>query len=102
MSGCFAGNRHMMFLWKLSDEMVSLSRHLRGYRMLGKSRSRTQQTVEDTGIGSALLSSLIFLCPDFIERNALRNFWWSFSCFLLLRRTYADQGSLVVSLQSSH
>ena len=37
-----------------------------------------------------LLSSLIFACCDFIERNAPKSFWWCFSCFFLVQWTHAD------------
>ena len=49
----------------------------------------------------ALLSSLIFAWPDFIERNAPKNFWWCSGCFLLLWWTRADWQSLSVSSGSS-
>jgi hypothetical protein len=65
------------------------SGRLREHMLFGKSRSITQKTVNDPEalIGSpclsllatllhwiSLLSSLIFVCHDFVERNAPKNF----------------------------
>jgi hypothetical protein len=44
MGGCFAENRHVVFLWK-GHVMFCWSGHLRGYVMFGKGIKITQQTV---------------------------------------------------------
>ena len=49
--GCFAENRHMVFLWKLPDKSASdvlQSGCLREHMMVGKGVSITQQPVDDS------------------------------------------------------
>lgn len=105
MRECFAENRHV-FLWKLSGERacdVWWSGHLGGHMIFGKSINITQPTV-DNALALVLLAGLLWasLIADdtialvhfafsffndlcllcFIEKSALKNFWWCSGCFL--------------------
>ena len=48
------------------------------------------------GIGSPCLLLLMFICHDFVERNAPKNFWRCPGFFLLLQRTCADWQKFLV------
>ena len=47
------------------------------------------------GIGTSCHSLMVILCHDFIERNALKHFWWCSGGFLQLPQTWANWQSNV-------
>ena len=127
MKRCFPKNRNVDFLFFVclffSESFLekgyvvfSWSGCLKEHIMFGKSISIIQQwTTISTGPlvcltlfaglywaslllhWFTLLSSLIFACHDFIEKNIPKSFWWCSGCFFLLQWTHADGQSLMVS-----
>ena len=110
LRGCFAENRHMVFFWKLPGERAFdvLLEWILERTHYAWEEYKYNQTVDsalicnatlywsslgltDTGVHwrhscvglPCFLSSVIFACYDFVERNTPNNFWWYSGCFLL-------------------